>query len=203
MEKNDKIIFEYFSGLMTDSQKQKFEADIENNISLRKRFYEIKNQLEEINLGENDIEFNELYFSSMLPKIRNRISKKRSIILEPKYIFSFSSFAAAIILLLVLLPGKDNVDFSLHAYQDQIENIFAESNEDDIDDFFTEDFSFNLSEFDLLSDNINLIDELQLNYNDSKDYNSSYLEDSYDYIEDLDEDEFKIIINEISEQKIL
>ena len=208
MGKNDNRILQYFSGMMCAKEKKSFEADLASDYNLNERFKEIKNKVSNIEALNKGIEIDDRYFNSILPNVRAKIDKKRPVFFQPKIIYSAASFVSALILFFVLLQNSVNNDFSLGEYEEELATLIDEwSTGKAAEDFFYESYSNNLSvnNFQSISDQVDLdlINELKENNILNSEISLINLSEPYEYIENLDEQELNIILNELSEIKIL
>jgi hypothetical protein len=194
--------------MMTDAQSESFENELKIDSKLLERFNKIKNNVSGLNIAENDIDFDERYFNTILPKVRARIDKKSLFITRPKFIYSAASIVAALILFLVLVPTRQEVDFSLNNYRYQLEDIINEDGGGDaVDDIFLYSYSYSLREnnFDRVSEELDmdLVNELTDDYNLNRDINILHYTEPYEYIEDFNDQEINTLLNEINKMKIL
>ena len=207
MEKNNKRILQYFSGIMSTAEKKKFEADLASDASLNESFRKIKTKVSEIEDLHKENEIDDRYFNSILPNVRAKIDNTSPVIFQPKIIFSAGSLISALILFFILLPSSVNDDFSLSEYEEELVTIINEVPSDEsVEDIFYESYSYSLSEnnFHTISDQVDLdlINELKEN-NILNSEVSLILSEPYEYLENLDEQELNVILNELNEIKIL
>ncbi len=208
MEKNDKKILQYFSGIMNDDDKEKFEFDLKNDEDLNARFKKIEMQLSKMDVSQKGINLDDRYFNSILPNVRIKIDKKTPVFFQPKIVYSFASIISAVILLFILLPTSTNNEFSIKDYEDELAAIINDDEaRESIEDIIYENYTYSLADnsFNQISEqlDLDLVNELTIDNNIKNDINNIQYSESYEYIEDLDEQELNAIINELSETKIL
>ena len=208
MEKNEKKILQYFSGMMNDDDKGKFEIDLRNDEDLNARFKKIEMQLSKMDVSQKGINLDDRYFNSILPNVRIKIDKKTPVFFQPKIVYSFASIISAVILLFILLPISTNNEFSIKDYEDELATIINDDEaRESIEDIIYENYTYSLADnsFNQISEqlDLDLLNELTIDNNIKNDINNIHYSESYEYIEDLDEQELNAIINELSETKIL
>ena len=208
MEKNEKKILQYFSGMMNDDDKEKFEIDLRNDEDLNARFKKIEMQLSKMDVSQKGINLDDRYFNSILPNVRIKIDKKTPVFFQPKIVYSFASIISAVILLFILLPTSTNNEFSIKDYEDELATIINDDEaRESIEDIIYESYTYSLADnsFNQISEqlDLDLVNELTIDNNIKNDISNIHYSESYEYIEDLDEQELNVIINELSETKIL
>lgn len=208
MEKNDKKIMKYFSGMMNNDEKEKFEYDLKNDEGLHARFKNIEMELLKLENSQKGTDIDDRYFNSILPNVRAKIEKKPPLFFQPKFIYSAATIISVIILFFVLVPTSTNNDFALNNYEDELTEIINEGAAGEaIDDIFYDNYSYTLSEnnFQQISEQVDLdlLNELKENNILSNNASLMQLDEPYDYIDEIDEQELNLILNELSEIKIL
>lgn len=189
-------IFRFLGGLMSDEEKISFEERLNKSPMLQKEFNDVKNILREFK--ENDsIEVKEDYFNNILPRFREKLEKKKSFTLVPKYA---AGFAIVILLALtaIFILNEKEVDESAIAVND-------EYNYEAVDDYLK---SYSTLSSTIISDSIYnedvidslIADELNLQEHSLEYAVSSYLPaEVYSY----SNEEAEIIYHELLNKKIL
>lgn len=206
MKNNDDKIFKYLSELLDDKEKIEFERELKNDKALFHRYNALKNNIDNFADGDDKRKLNENYFNSLVPKVRARLDEKYSRRIKPSIIYAFSSVAAVILLVFLLNPGSSKVDFSFNEYEDEISSIISNS-ESNFDEVLAGNYNYDYGDINI--DEISegyyseYIDELTLNYNESHAYQTIDINDSYELIDNLEDEEVNKIISELKEIKFL
>jgi hypothetical protein len=206
MKNNDKKILKYLSEFMTDAEKDEFERELKSNEALHFRYEELKNNIKVFADTSIEHNLNENYFNSLLPKVRNRLDEKTSGSKKPAIISALASAAAVIIFIVLFDPGASNVDFSFNNYEEEISTILN-SSDSEIDGLLDESYSYSYNDINIEEVNdrfySDYVDELTSNYNNSSTFQSTDINDSYSYLDNLEDEELNKIISELKEIKFL
>lgn len=84
MKKIEEKIFDYLDNRMSSAEKAAFRKELEQNAELKKRFQEIYRKLQSLNEFKN-IEVNELYFNSLIPRLKTSERERKFYIIKPAY----------------------------------------------------------------------------------------------------------------------
>ena len=206
MKNNDDKILMYLSELLDDKEKIEFEEELKNDKALLHRYNALKNDIDNFTVGDDKRKLNENYFNSLLPKVRARLDEKYSRKIKPSIIYAFSSVAAVILLVLLLNPGSSKVDFSINKYEEEISSLISNS-ESNIDEVLAGNYNYDYDDINIeeISEGYysEYIDEITINYNSSNAYQTIDINDSYNLIDDLEDEELNNIISELKEIKFL
>jgi len=97
--KRDDLIFRYLSDLMTEAEKIEFEKELSKSGELKDELKKEENLLESINSCA-DIKSDSAYFQNLLPRVREKLEKKKRIKLAAKFAYLIPVSAALILILL-------------------------------------------------------------------------------------------------------
>ena len=106
MNANSERILRYLSELMDEKEKSEFEKELQADSSLTDEFNQIKSKLE--NLSPANIDVDERYFSSLIPKVRSRIEKPARTKLLPRLAFGLPTLVVMIIVSMVFFKSGSN-----------------------------------------------------------------------------------------------
>lgn len=121
--KTDERLLKYFSGLMSESEKAVFEKELSGSEVLRREADSFRQMMAEFK-GASEYSSSH-YFNTILPRVRERIDRKKSPALRLKIAYGLS--AAAIIALLFII----NPFSSRQSSNSDFETAVAEMNDTD------------------------------------------------------------------------
>ncbi|MGE5409794.1 MAG: hypothetical protein ACM3MI_02450 [Clostridiales bacterium] len=105
MKKNEDIL-RYLSGLMSEVEKEKFESELNHSEVLKNDYAKQISLLNRAKELEEDLSANSPYFNNLLPRVRQRMEKKKRFGLYPR--FAFALPVAAIIAYFIINPFSHN-----------------------------------------------------------------------------------------------
>ncbi|MBI3125393.1 MAG: hypothetical protein HYZ10_13405 [Ignavibacteriales bacterium] len=106
MNANSERILRYLSELMGDREKIEFEKELETNSALADELSQQKTILE--NLSIENIDADERYFDSLIPKVRSRIEKPAKANLLPRLAFGLPTLVVVVIVGVVFFKSGFN-----------------------------------------------------------------------------------------------
>lgn len=135
MKKDDERILKYLSELMDAKERILFEEELAASQELKSDFESSKNRLEDFNLSKS-IETDERYFANLLPRVRERLEKRKKILSWRSAYFITPSMAAVAVLFILLLNSKSEFETQYKDLASEVLNNF--SDKDVSENFFTE-----------------------------------------------------------------
>lgn len=122
MNANSERILRYLSELMDEDEKAAFEIELKNNSSLSDELDMLRIKLKEFGLG--DVETDERYFGSLLPKIRSRIESPAKNKLIPRLAVGLPTIAAVVIAGIIFIKtGTTSQNGSTDILNEIVNNI--------------------------------------------------------------------------------
>jgi len=122
MNANSERILRYLSELMGEKEKSEFEKELQTDSVLADELNRLKSQLG--NLSVENINVDERYFSSLLPKVRSRMEKPAKTKLLPRLAFGLPTLLVMIIVSVVFLKsGLNSNNGNAEIVNEIIENI--------------------------------------------------------------------------------
>ena len=106
MNANSERILRYLSDLMDEKEKTEFEKELQANSVLAAEMSQLKSKLENLSVG--NVEADERYFSSLIPKVRGRMAKPAKTKLLPRLAFGLPTLVVMIIVSVVFLKSGSN-----------------------------------------------------------------------------------------------
>ena len=196
MKNNRERILEYFSGVNPDELK--FLSDLNSDSDLYDEFEKVKNELSAIDAVKN-LDIEESYYSSLLPRVHSKLSKKTSFRFTKKYIYGLSSVSVLLVLFFVFrfnsspgLSSSDILEELIGDYKSSELLDVLDNNFTALDYFKTESYSEDYDEiFSDISDQVSMVYE-------TSDLSSLY---SNEYIENISEEQLDDIINQLENKK--
>lgn len=138
MKKNDDKILRYLSGLMDPVEEKFFLKELESDSNLSSRFHSIKEGIDGLS-STRAIETDELYFNSLVPKVRERLELSDGKGILKKYSIAIPVLATVLIVaLLTILPNKNGVEQNISLVDEIVNNI----DDDEIADILINDHTF-------------------------------------------------------------
>lgn len=135
MKKNDERILKYLSELMNEKERLNFEKELASSDELSNDLASITNQLEEVSHLQA-IEVDERYFANLLPRVRERLQKKKKMVLWKSAYYFTPTAAAVVILSFLLFNSKTEFETQYHELANEVVNNF--SNQEVSEKYFTE-----------------------------------------------------------------
>lgn len=138
MKKNDDIILRYLSGLMNPEEEKIFLNEIESDPQYSARFHSIKGQIDGLS-SPGGIETDDLYFNSLLPKVREKLELSDGISIRKKYSIAIPVVVTLLLLaLFTILPERNSIEQSVSLADEIVNNI----DDDEIADNLINDHTF-------------------------------------------------------------
>lgn len=135
MKKNDERILKYLSELMNEKEKSNFEKELTSSEELKSNYESIINHLEVANISKY-VTINEMYFTNVLPRVRERLEKKKKSYSWKSVYYLTPTAAAVVILSLFLFNSKTEFEMQYKELANEVVNNF--SDHEVSDKYFTE-----------------------------------------------------------------
>jgi hypothetical protein len=189
MNKNEKIR-KYIEGELSPDELINFEKEISYSPELKKEIDSFRNTLNQFK-NLNSYDGSEYYFTNILPRFREKVSKKKQYKAKPAFAFgSVIIILIALVLILINLNKdlKTGVEqLTLQQLDNEELNIYLNNFTQDLN---SSQLTENILEEDDSVFNKMIADELSLNGN------------SGDYLVDVTSNDFYNILNELSEEDL-
>ncbi|HSP87080.1 MAG TPA: hypothetical protein VLN45_03045 [Ignavibacteriaceae bacterium] len=189
MNKDEKIR-KYMEGELSPDELINFEKEISNSPELKKEIDSFRNILNQFrNLSNYD--GGEYYFTNILPRFKEKISKKKQYKAKPSFTFGSVTIIVIALLLIFINLNKDlktgDEQLTLQQLDNEELNIYLNNFTQDLN---SSQLTENILEEDDSVFNKMIADELSLNGN------------SGDYLVDVTSNDFYNILNELSEEDL-
>lgn len=125
MKKDDERILKYLSELMDAKERILFEEELAASQELKSDFESLKNRLEYLNLSKS-LDADERYFANLLPRVRERLDKRKKILSWRSAYFITPSMAVVAVLLILLLNSKSEFETQYKDLASEVLNNFSD-----------------------------------------------------------------------------
>lgn len=207
MKKNKEQILKYLAGMLSEEEKREFEKRLEISLELKNEYEEIVKSLQRLS-EIKEIELDERYFTSLLPRIferirtdEERLSEKKKLSLIRKLSYSLPILIIAAIILF-LMPKSST------KFEDQLKTITQEmiSNFDDsVELKYLANYPVELA----VSNELKVDNEIDASFIQNIELPSEYIKkyepnlfDEYIDLSNFSEQELATLYNDLSELKI-
>lgn len=157
MKMNDDKVYAYLSGLMKGEEKLRFEQELKNSEELSRQYETIKSMLGDMKTV-SETQPDEVYFSSLLPKVREKmVSKKKRRF--PALVYLAPTAVAVMVLFFVFYnPVSKNNSMPMPSLSEIVANADS-SITDYISDPIYPDYSYSTSKDSDVSVNLSYAEE--------------------------------------------
>lgn len=124
MKVDDKIIL-YLDNQLSEKEKVEFEHELENNEELKSQLIEYKKFLSSF-AELNSVEVDERYFSENVPKLREKLDKKKKLALIPRFSIALSTIVAIFLIFMFVLNNNKTTNVTT------LNNLIENANQNDL-----------------------------------------------------------------------
>ena len=196
MKNNKERILKYFSGEIEDEQK--FLEDLNSDPELREDFESMNRNISDIDAVKN-IDIEENYYSTLLPKVHEKLTKRGISWFTNKYVYGLSS---AIVILIIFFIFRTNSDTNMSS-SEILEDLIGKYNAYELLDEINNNYS--ASDYLKVENYPEEYNEIFSNFSEvvTTNYTSPSLLSLYsnDYIENISEQQLDEIINQLENKK--
>ncbi len=125
MKTNEEKILKYISGQLTKEELFVFEEELKRSDHLKKDYDNIKLQLNDLSKIKN-AETNEIYFTNLLPKVYQKIDKKKKFRKFESIYYLVPTVSAVVVLFLFLINTKTNNDTGYKDLANEVVNNISD-----------------------------------------------------------------------------
>ena len=138
MKKIDEDILKYLSGLMNNEEITEFENKLAVDSSFKERYNLIKEKAGEVS-SVREIELNEAYFNNLLPKVHEKLIKRKKVKLIREYALILPTVITVLLVIIMsILDRNGEIDFPKSLASEVVNNI----DDDELADNLIKDYSF-------------------------------------------------------------
>ncbi len=161
MKKIDEDILKYLSGLMNNGEITDFDNKLAVDSSFKERYNQIKEKAGEFS-SVREIELNEAYFNNLLPRVHEKLMKRKKVKLIREYALILPTVITVLLVIIMsILDRNGEIDLPKSLASEVVNNI----DDDELADNLIKDYSFESvlnmqqrnGEFEIyIPDNVNL-----------------------------------------------
>lgn len=205
MKTNKEKILKYISGQLTQEELIIFEDELKKSDQLKTDYDNIKLQLDDLS-NRNEFRTNETYFANLLPRVYQRIDKKKRFWKFGGIYYLVPTASAVVVLFLFLLNTKTNYDTGYKELANEVVNNL--SDQEVSDKYLTEleidptDYVLNQNNDEL---NVQIPSDLELNSDSYTRLIGNPLANEYSTLRNLSEDDLETVyekLNSKTSQKV-
>lgn len=205
MKKNDEKILKYISDRLTPKERIIFEEELKKSDELRTELDNIKLQLDSISKVK-ELETNDMYFANLLPKVYQRIDRKRKFRKFGGIYYLVPTATAVVVLFLFLLNTKTNYDTG---YKDLATEVVNNLTDQEVSDKYLTELEIDPADYILNRDNdvlnVQIPSDLELNSDSYTRLIGNPLANEYSTLRNLSENELETVyekLNSTTSQKV-
>lgn len=199
MKKNEEQLLKYLSDLLNEKEKKELEQKLENSIELKSKYENILKKLQQFS-DINDIELDERYFVSLLPRVHERLSDVKSNTFVKKIVYSAPILIVVLIVFLLLPKSSQKFEEQLKTLTQEVVNNF----DSDVEIKYLNDYPVEqIISLDTKSKNeidVSFIDDFELPKEYINKHEQSLLEE-YINLDNFSDEELAILYNDLSKIK--
>lgn len=177
MKNNDKIL-RYIAEDMSGEEKLRFEKELEDSPQLKRRFEKTVAELNRFKTAAADVEVDETYFNNLIPRVVDRVEKKkkRGFVLG----LSFGGAIAAVLVLFVFTwYGVDSGTMFNEEFNEVLAEAVTETDYEDVNDYLAFYDTYSYTSVDYVENNEIGSDELIGEFVEQYDYGITDETDTY------------------------
>jgi hypothetical protein len=205
MKKNDERILKYLSDLMDEGERLDFEKELASSDELKSGLDSVSNQLDEVSYPKA-IEADERYFANLLPRVRERLDKKKKLI-SWKSVYYLTSTAAAVVILSIFLFSS-KTEFKTQ-YKDLANEVVNNFSDQEVSEKYFAELESNLADIIMTTSserlNLKIPSEVEINGESYTRLIGSTVSEDYRTLSDLSDRELEIVyekLNSATSQKV-
>lgn len=205
MKKNEVKILKYISGQLTQEELIIFEEELKKSDQLKTDYDNIKLQLDDLSIRK-EFETNEIYFGNLLPRVYQRIDKKKKFRKFRGIYYLVPTVSAVIVLFLFLLNTKTNYDTG---YKDLANEVVNNLSDQEVSDKYLTELETDPANYVLNQNNdelnVQIPSDLELNSDSYTRLIGNPLENEYSTLRNLSENDLETVykkLNSTTSQKV-
>ena len=198
MKTNKEKILKYISGQLTQEELIIFEEELKSSDQLKLDYDNIKLQLVDLSIRK-EFETNEIYFANLLPRVYQRIDKKKKFRKFGRIYYLVPTVSAVVVLFLFLFNTKTNYDTGYKELANEVVNNL--SDQEVSDKYLTEletdpaNYVLNQNNDEL---NVQIPSDLELNSDSYTRLIGNPLENEYSTLRNLSENDLETVYKKLN-----
>ncbi|MBI5731355.1 MAG: hypothetical protein HY963_09475 [Ignavibacteriales bacterium] len=205
MKTNEERILKYISGKLTLEELSIFEEELKKSDQLKTDYDNIKLQLDDL-LKRKEFETNEIYFGNLLPRVYQRMDKKKKFRKFRGIYYLVPTVSAVIVLFLFLLNTKTNYDTG---YKDLANEVVNNLSDQEVSDKYLTELEIDPTEYVLNQNNdelnVQIPSDLELNSDSYTRLIGNPLANEYSPLRNLSDNDLETVyekLNSTTSQKV-
>jgi len=205
MKTNKEKILKYISGQLTQEEIIIFENELKKSDRLKTDYDNIKLQLDDLSISK-EFETNEIYFANLIPRVYQRIEKKKKFWKFGGIYYLVPTASAVVVLFLFLLNTKSNYDTG---YKDLAVEVVNNFSDQEVSDKYLTELEMDPTDYVSNQNNDVLIvqipSDLELNSDSYTRLIGNPLANEYSTLRNLSENELETVyekLNSSTSQKV-
>jgi hypothetical protein len=205
MKTNKEKILKYISGQLTQEELIIFEEELKKSDQLKTDYDNIKLQLNDLSI-KKEFETNEIYFTNLLPRVYQRIDKKKKFWKFGGIYYLVPTASAVVVLFLFLLNTKTNYDTG---YKDLANEVVNNLSDQEVSDKYLTELEIDPTEYVLNQNNdelnVQIPSDLELNNDSYTRLIGNPLANEYSTLRNLSENDLETVfekLNSTTSQKV-
>ncbi len=198
MKTNNEKILKYISGQLTQKELIIFEEELKKSDQLKTNYDNIKLQLDDLSKGQ-EFESNEIYFGNLLPRVYQRINKKKKFRKFGGIYYLVPTASAVVVLFLFLLNTKTNYDTG---YKDLANEVVNNLSDQEVSDKYLTELEIDPTEYVLNQNNdelnVQIPSELELNNDSYTRLIGNPLANEYSTLRNLSENDLETVFEKLN-----
>ena len=205
MKTNKEKILKYISGQLTQEELIIFEEELKKSDQLKTDYDNIKLQLDDLSI-KKEFETNEVYFGNLLPRVYQRIDKKKKFRKFGGMYYLVPTASAVVVLFLFLFNTKTNYDAG---YKDLANEVVNNLSDQEVSDKYLNELEIDPTDYVLNQNNdelnVQIPSDLELNSDSYTRLIGNPLANEYSTLRNLSENDLETVyekLNSTTSQKV-
>ncbi len=198
MKTNKEKILKYISGQLNQEELIIFEEELKKSDQLKTDYDNIKLQLDDLSTRK-EFETNEIYFANLLPRVYQRIDKKKKFWKFGGIYYLVPTATAVVVLFLFLLNTKTNYDTG---YKDLANEVVNNLSDQEVSDKYLTELEIDPTDYVLNQNNdehnVQIPFDLELNSDSYTRLIGNPLANEYSTLRNLSENDLETVYEKLS-----
>jgi hypothetical protein len=202
MKKNEERILRYFSDSMNKNEKSEFENELSLSKELHDEFLSLKERIDTFIL-KDEIPLDERYFANLLPRVKQRMEKRKMVFFPKKIYFMAPTLPAVIVLLLFIIKPSNTPENQYNTLANEVVNNISDQ---EVSQKYLYEIESDPASIELTfhEENLNsdLTEDADFNNDELKSLMIKNYSDDYSTLSKLSDKELEVIANNLDLIKI-
>ena len=198
MKTNEEKILKYISGKLSKEEQIIFEDELKKSGQLKTDYDNIRLKLDDLSM-RNEFEMNETYFANLLPRVYQRIDKKKRFWKFGSIYYLVPTASAVVVLFLFLLNTKPNYDTG---YKDLAAEVVNNLSDQEVSDKYSAELEADPANYTLTQNNddlsVQIPSDLELNSDSYTRLIGNPLTNEYSPLRNLSEKDLEVVYEKLN-----